>query len=738
MQPRRPGIRRRPTWALLALWAAFAACATEPPTAWAHGGPVVVPPPPPTPEPPKPPVPPQLPEAPPPPVATPRPPALTAPPPGTPGTPAPGAPPGPAETPPPALTPPGAPSPGGPVPRTTPGAGGSLPGRPARPTLPGRGREPTRVADEATWEAWWLLQRPLFLPDREEARRRQVFTSAGGPADVGPAGSGARDGTGTLRASLAERVALPLLRSLAAPTNDAADLRASALLAWARLSTSEETRAALAAALASPHTPELVRESAALAFGLLRRSDPAQQLPPADLDELRQALLEAVDDRRAPTRTRAFAAFALGLLGDQPFAGPPGERAGALAAALWSRVGRHEASHELPVALLNALSLQPGPALPEHVRLGLRAAVLGRDPLPRRLDPVERAHALTALARLVPADAAEDVLRTLDRRRAPRELTRAAALAAGAHAGAWDGARRARALTLVLAAIEAASDPLTEGLLRLALGRVLAADLRAGSSALSITGVRALSDAATTAQPQQRGFALLGLALAGQAAAEAAAPAGPAAAADGGGGDPPAWARQAVALCLEGLERRSEDDGLRAAHAVALGLLGQARAVGGLAQAVGDRAVGERTRSHGAVALGQLGLVRPEVVRTLVIALLDRRAEALRGEAALALSWLGAREALPLLLREIDEPRAPEHVRARVSLALGRLGALGAVEALAATARDGRHGEESRALAVAALGLVLDPEPRSSLLRLARDVNYPARTAALHEVLTIL
>ena len=40
--------------------------------------------------------------------------------------------------------------------------------------------------------------------------------------------------------------------------------------------------------------------------------------------------------------------------------------------------------------------------------------------------------------------------------------------------------------------------------------------------------------------------------------------------------------------------------------------------------------------------------------------------------------------------------------------------------------------------AVVALGLLADPEPRPSLLRLTFQANYPARTDALHEAYSIL
>jgi HEAT repeat protein len=75
---------------------------------------------------------------------------------------------------------------------------------------------------------------------------------------------------------------------------------------------------------------------------------------------------------------------------------------------------------------------------------------------------------------------------------------------------------------------------------------------------------------------------------------------------------------------------------------------------------------------------------------------------------------------------------------AQVAVALGRLDDLAAVGPLLDLAKDGRRTELTQALAVVSLGLLADPAARPSLLLLSRHANYPARTDALHEVLTIL
>jgi HEAT repeat protein len=580
--------------------------------------------------------------------------------------------------------------------------------------------------DETAWQAWWLLARGQWLPDRDASRERVPTTPDAPLARLGEGAGTGRGAADLVREALTTRVAVPLLLELGAAANTQADLRASALLALARLSTGAPAQQLVLAAVRDPTTPQLVRESAALALGLFRRSRADQQLPACALDLLREAALELVDDERAPESARAFAAFALGLLGDQPFMAigdePPGQ---GLALQLWLRLARPRSASDLPVALLTALSQQPRAALPVALRDSLRALVVGRPVLGRRWEDRERSHALSALARLDPAASVADLLRVLGRRREADEVTRAAALAVGAHAGAWSAERRAEAWPVLQRALRDANDPWTRGLLRLALGRVLGADLASGSQTLAKGGAaQVLFDGTTSGALAERGYALLALALASRGALD--------------GGETPEWVARARGLFLKGLSEGGQDDGLRAAHAVALGILGDRSATPGLVAVVGDREVGPQTRGHGAVALAQIDAHAPEALRALVITLSERTHEELRSQAALSLSWLHAREALPLLLRQVTDPQSSEHLLAQAAVALGRLGDLGAVGALAELARDGEHGEIGRALAVVALGLVLDPEPRPSLLRLAADANYPARTASLHELLTIL
>ena len=70
-------------------------------------------------------------------------------------------------------------------------------------------------------------------------------------------------------------------------------------------------------------------------------------------------------------------------------------------------------------------------------------------------------------------------------------------------------------------------------------------------------------------------------------------------------------------------------------------------------------------------------------------------------------------------------------------IALGRLGDLQAIPDLLAYAKDDSITEMAQALAVVALGLLTDPEPRPSILKLTKDANYPAATAVLFSAYAI-
>lgn len=639
-------------------------------------------------------------------------------------------PPGPPPPPPDLPAPPTTPNP------TKPPGDGLTPGggKPANPSpttgkpgtkTPGRQRRTTHLASaEFEWQTWWALNRWRFFPDRGSRwlRAGAVVTPAG-KKEVDPAELAA-----SRRLLVARQQIAPfLLRQLdpAGPARD--EVRAAAAIALARVTHDEEAVRLLFRHAEDPRAAPVVRESAALAVGLLRRSAPEGSLAGSRLDEIRARLLKLVDDGDAPDRTRAFAAFALGLLGDQPFGSPFTKEGRVVTRALWERLSRKHSSREIPVALLTSLGMQPAEGTSLEVKEGLRYIAGGRRMLGRRWDADERSHALSALVRQRGHGWPMLLMRTLTTKRLQGPVRRAAFIALGAHADHLEAEDRLPAAQAALKGVRLARDALTRGLGHLAFGRLLGADLRAGTTDLLLRTAAAptlLGEAGHGPRPV-RGFSALGLALAARGVVS-------------GEAETARFTQQATATLLRGFERTT-DDGLRGAYAVGLGLLRDSGkpVVQALSATLEDRAAAPELRGHVALALAQIGDRSLGVLRAVRTAMYDRRSPDLRSEAALALSFLGGPSDTKMLTQELEKARS-QWVLAQIASALGQLGDVAAVPAVLALASDAGRDDESRALAIASLGLLGDPEPRPSLLQLSLDANYPAHTAALREAFTIL
>ncbi|MDJ0523661.1 MAG: HEAT repeat domain-containing protein, partial [Planctomycetota bacterium] len=399
---------------------------------------------------------------------------------------------------------------GGPI--VTPGAGGAV-----TPRRASRRKTPITPTFETSWQLWWQLHRDAFLPARSRTRAVAVTPLPAGSA-TGPTGWEAR------RRALAEKNAVPALHALLkAPKPAPADVRASALIALGKIAHDEASVDLLLEHVEDARAPDMVRESAALALGLLRRSDPALRLKPIRYEIVRGRLLKVFDQYvggkklQVPTRTRAFAMYAIGLLGDQPFRDDPLSKDGRLISKLlWERLEVPYKDRELHIALLTALGRQPRAGIPSSVQNALRDLVAGRDIRGHRWDVLKRAHAATAVARLGGFGGHAFLLRLAGDRRKPLVARMAASLALGERAGAFASAERGAALRVMRKAFALEQELLAVGLANLAMGRLVGADLDAGSTrALDVDKADVLLlERAEKAPWYLRGFALLGLALA--------------------------------------------------------------------------------------------------------------------------------------------------------------------------------------------------------------------------------
>lgn len=594
-------------------------------------------------------------------------------------------------------------------------------GKDARPRRPRARITPW----EERWQTWWRLNRWRWMPERHASRTQPgavVTPSTNEGPNIDPHAAWEH-----ARALVASRRLAPMLREiLADKAENHGELRSAALIALAKVDTSLTTLEALLGEVARKDASNLNRESAALAIGLLRRTDPKLQIDARLLDAARDKLLEVLDERSGPTRTRAFAAFAIGLLADQPYATSFTREGRVMARELWTRLVPKRANDEIAVAVLTALGQHPRAGVSDEVRGKLRGIVLGKRVLGRGWTDRERAHALTALVRLQGEGSFSALIRALGATRAPRELRRAALVAAAEIAARVDLPQRDTLLTAVMRAAALAKSPLTKGLRRLAIGRIVGADLRAGNPRFLRRGpvVTELLGGLKAGAVTERSFAALGLGLAAHAL-----PTGSKAISSFG--------TRVRTTLTDSFSRARGGDEQQGAVIIALGLTGTLNHAPALAAIVRDSNNSPEVRAHAATALGMLGSHKHGIPDCLRRALRDRRSDLLPSEAGMALALLGKRESGKELANELLGART-ERAMAFGALALGHLGDLTAAGPVMASVRDTKRSSIARAMAVAALGLLADPERRPSLVRLSIDSCYPALSNSMHELFTIL
>jgi HEAT repeat protein len=596
--------------------------------------------------------------------------------------------------------------------------GGTPPGGRGLPPSPGP--VPQIITPGETWQTWWDLNRLNLLPGRDDMLR-------GGPVTPSEDGAAIDPYTGweARRQVAARQQVVPFLLKVLDPKVDTRDeIRAAALIALGKISTEGAARTLFVHYLRDGEQSALVRESAALAIGLLCRSRPGQQLTAPVLDGLRSELLRAAEDPDLEVRVRGFAVLSLGLLGDQPSTELEGEDGGRVVRALWKILPSGPRGADLPVAILTAIGLQPPRSVPVAVLDGLRAMLLGkRRPGPKWNAP-QRSHAVTALARLGVPGVDAMLVQVMRAKRMDQEIRRAAYLGAAHRAPLVDGPTRVRLARGVAKGMGDRRDPLTVGLGLVAAGRLLGADLEASDVAvLEATSIpKLLFTTAERGVGAERGYAALGLALAarGARASGAALP----------------FLARAKARMLNGLAKGRGDDTIRAVYAVGLGLLRAEEGIEPLLAVVEDRGALPAFRGYAAVALAEIGRRRDEVRAALRALMGDKHDVLLRLHAALGLALLGDRDVCGQLLDELEKARS-EYQRSHIVIALGRLGDLGSVQRLMDYVRSDDRSELARALGVVALGMILDPEPRPSLTKLRQDANFPAATPVLYSAFAI-
>jgi HEAT repeat protein len=642
---------------------------------------------------------------------------------------------------------PSAPGPGGPSgpapdgPRSPGGGPGSAPGpSPSAPRASSPGADLGGGPDLYDWSHWWHLERDAYLDLR--SRVQAAPSTPEGQSRTAVAGRAPSE-------LVVETVVVPRLLTLVEGERDD-DFVTGALVALARIDApstgrapelATRIRAAISARLAAPN--QEIEETAALALGLLGGDEEITLLVAllADDNTGRRLTGGAV-----PTRTRAFAAFGLGLAGhasrgdDRAIALRRQRAALALVEVLES--GTH-AGLDVPVAALIALGLCPlsaSPTLPpeelrereaaQHVlSAGSQLAYLERWLSPPRgtaaMRPERaRAHAFVAAARIARSASGGQRNATLARlaeialdAAESQELRAAAAVALG---------------ELADSSMESADRDARAALMRQA---------RRGKSLERRFALIALASAAGRGAHGEQPFAgadearrfILGdlargrsgdrtwLALALGVLDEAQVAAGDTSSSTAG--------ERALADLLQGERNAVEIGAFAVSLALSVRSTGRAPAAGELLQRVLDRVDDPEARGHALVATGLLGHgIDESALRDSLGGL--RYQPALLWSTAVTLGLVGDRHAVDALVQLLAVASSSAS-RAAVAAALGAVGDQRAVAPLLAHLDDTTLPTGTRAFAAVALGLLCDRDPLPWRYPIAHALPYFASTATL-------
>lgn len=614
---------------------------------------------------------------------------------------------------------PSAPTPGGPGGSApAPTGGGGPPSSPARGPTTGCGI----VIDDdlTTWDFWWEFHKDGYLRVKDAVHASGPIT---GEDRFFLGGVRFREQP-TLQPTRAQAVdeALPALRR-AIDATDQRDIATACMIAMAKVGEDHPEFA-----LVDVFRPRLgrrdqeIRETAALAIGIAGRAAHGEAQLLADL-VLDRPAGRAAHGGEVDDRTRAFAAYGLGLLADRvQDAATQRLACDTLTQAL---ADERIASRNVLVAVVHALGLlrvAGDDAQRVAVRRDAEAALFGffdRDGGAGLM--FVQAHCLQALARLAAQDPAIDA-RLKARCRAElqgkparrvrfHDLDRSAILALGERCAPDDDGKGPDAACSALLAELCGShaDEQARHFATIALGRIGGARNRE----------RLLAALPTARKAIDRPWVALALGVLAHEARRTDRAAG-------GDGAPDALIGAALAEQFAA----AREPGLVGALGVAIGLAGWRDAAPALrAHLLGDLA---KEAQAGHLCLGLALMDDRGSVESLRQALGEAsRRPLLLQQAAMALGLLGDKATARELIERLQDGGQNLATFAALAAAIGRIGDRDTIAPLLGVLGDASRAELPRAFAAAALGGVVDARDLPWSFRIAEGINYRAAVETL-------
>lgn len=624
---------------------------------------------------------------------------------------------------------PSTPGPSGPA---TPGAG---PSGPATPTTGGGGDS---GPDLTTWQYWWGFNKDPYLNLKAHVHGDAVQTGS----DDFYVGHGqtqaSKDSLKPTEKDIREKIAPALERALKSETNN--DIVTACLIALAKIGDvrGEEGASRYEGMIKEflPNSVQEIRETAAVSLGILAN--------PASIPLLTDLLLDTAEGRKVVNepsgvnyRTRAFAAYGLGLIGWQPTGA---EHRKAIVETLWKVCEEpRSATRDVKVAAVVSMGLVPlefnagdQPAEAAGKRRQEKVAPTTRE---EQIDYLlaffqdennadrpflVRAHAPRSIALLLKGGpkklkelAAEKFLGYVGKSSEGQPEVRQSCCLALGQIGDLDNDKIDAQIRAKLMESEGAADQQVKNFAMIALGQIGG---RPGDGDQPMAGEKEIRDFLTKNLARNRGRVKpwIGLALGvmQRSLLDNNQPQSP---------DALAALRATLAA-----EKSPSDVG---AYALALGVARDLESESTLLEKLNAFSE-DAPRGDIAIALGLMNAVGSKETIQDIVKKSKYRRELLQS-AAVALGLLGDKNVVTELLGMLSTEAKTLSTQAAVAHALGFIGDARSIDPLIKMLEDRSLTDGARAFAGVALGIVADKEPLPWNSKVSVDLNYRASTLTL-------
>jgi len=471
-----------------------------------------------------------------------------------------------------------------------------------------------------------------------------------------------------------------------------------------------------------------IAETAAVALGILANDSSVQVLADLALDKPDGRKL--VGNKEVHFRTRAFAAYGLGLIGYRTQSNQVRQD---IAAILIDLLGKPESStRDVKVAALVALGLVPIDVDKSESPESKQNYASSRQTQLKYIEKffkdennnyLIRAHAPTAMARLLvgaPPELKEGLatlaMAALDKQSKEKDEVRyGCVLALGQMADADKDKIDSDVRDTLKRVAEESRDIQEKNFAMIALGQVGG---RFGAGEENEKGVKFCRDSLLTAMTKGknhvRPWAGIGIGVMERKILD-----------DGHAGQTPSTtAKEAVRAAL-----KEEGNPLSiGAYAIACGIAHDTEAKGLLIERL-KNAPGDEVKGNVAVALGLID-AREAIQDVQTIVKESKYKPALLKQAAVGLGLLGDKDLVPELIKMLAEAKGYSS-QAAIASALGFIGDSRSIDPLVEMLKRKDITESARGFAAVALGIVADKEPLPWNSKISTNINYRANTTTL-------